>query len=136
MTVSRFLGDSILARLGNRTVLTASGFIALSGLCILLLAPAAWIALVGFVFVGLGAGNIVPILFRLAGAQNTMPKSLAVAALTTAGYAGMLVGPAAVGFLSNGMGLHNAFWLMAILMACVPVFGKRVTAANPRGTNW
>ena len=53
-------------------------------------------------------------------------KGLAVAALTTAGYAGMLVGPAAIGFLSKEIGLHNAFWLLAALLACVPIFGKHV----------
>ena len=132
MTVSRFAGDSIVARFGNRIVLTRGGVIALLGLCGLLLAPVAWIGLVGFVFVGLGAANIVPILFRLAGAQHRMPKGLAVAALTTAGYAGMLTGPAAIGFLSKGIGLHNAFWLLAALLACVPIFGKHVTADNSR----
>jgi MFS family permease len=81
---------------------------------------------------GLGAANIVPILFRLARTQHTMPKGLAVAALTTAGYAGMLTGPAAIGFLSKGIGLHKAFWLLAALLACVPIFGKHVTAENSR----
>jgi MFS family permease len=135
MTFSRFLGDAIVARFGNRTVLTVGGVIAFSGLCVLLLAPVAWIALVSFVLVGLGAANIVPILFRLAGAQNTMPKGFAVAALTTAGYAGMLTGPAAIGFLSKGIGLHNAFWLLAALMACVPIFGKQVTAESAPATS-
>jgi predicted MFS family arabinose efflux permease len=130
MTFSRFIGDGIVARFGNRFVLRVGGVIALLGLCGLLLAPVAWIALVSFVFVGLGAANIVPILFRLAGTQHTMPKGLAVAALTTAGYAGMLTGPAAIGFLSKGIGLHNAFWFLAALMACVPIFGKHVTAEN------
>ena len=96
----------------------------------ILLAPVAWIGLVSFVFVGLGAANIVPILFRLAGTQQKMPKGLAVAALTTAGYAGMLTGPAIIGFLSKGIGLHNAFWFLAALLACVPIFGKHVTAEN------
>jgi MFS family permease len=123
MTFSRFVGDGIVARFGNRFVLTLGGVIALLG-------PVAWIGLVSFVFVGLGAANIVPILFRLAGTQHTMPKGLAVAALTTAGYAGMLTGPAAIGFLSKGIGLHNAFWFLAALMACVPIFGKHVTAEN------
>jgi predicted MFS family arabinose efflux permease len=131
MTLSRFAGDGIVARFGNRTVLTLGGVTALLGLCGLLLAPVAWIGLVGFVFVGLGAGNIVPILFRLAGTQHTMPKGLAVAALTTAGYAGMLLGPAVIGFLSKGIGLHNAFWFLAALLACVPIFGKYLTLENP-----
>jgi predicted MFS family arabinose efflux permease len=131
MTFSRFVGDSIVARFGNRIVLTLGGVTALLGLCGLLLAPVAWIGLVSFVFVGLGAANIVPILFRLAGTQHTMPKGLAVAALTTAGYAGMLAGPAVIGFLSKGIGLHNAFWFLAALLACVPIFCKYVTAEDP-----
>jgi predicted MFS family arabinose efflux permease len=130
MTLSRFVGDGIVAKFGNRIVLTVGGLIALLGLCGLLLAPVAWIGLVSFVFVGLGAANIVPILFRLAGTQHKMPKGLAVAALTTAGYAGMLMGPAAIGFLSKGIGLHNAFWFLAALMACVPIFGKHVTTED------
>jgi MFS family permease len=128
MTFSRFVGDGIVPRFGNRFVLTLGGVIALLGLCGLLLAPVVWIGLVSFVFVGLGAANIVPILFRLAGTQHKMPKGLAVAALTTAGYAGMLTGPAVIGFLSKGIGLHNAFWFLAALLACVPIFGKHVTA--------
>jgi predicted MFS family arabinose efflux permease len=128
MTFSRFVGDGIVARFGNRFVLRVGGVIALLGLFCLLLAPVAWIALVSFVFVGLGAANIVPILFRLAGTQDKMPKGLAVAALTTAGYGGLLTGPAVIGFLSKGFGLHNAFWFLAALLACVPIFGKHVTA--------
>ncbi|AEU35924.1 major facilitator superfamily MFS_1 [Granulicella mallensis MP5ACTX8] len=131
MTFSRFVGDGIVARFGNRIVLTLGGVTALLGLCGLLLAPVAWIGLVSFVFVGLGAANIVPILFRLAGTQHTMPKGLAVAALTTAGYAGMLTGPAVIGFLSKGIGLHNAFWFLAALLACVPIFCKYVTVEDP-----
>jgi MFS family permease len=130
MTFSRFVGDGIVARFGNRFVLTLGGGIAVLGLCGLILAPAAWIGLVSFVFVGLGAANIVPILFRLAGTQPRMPKGLAVAALTTAGYAGLLTGPAVIGFLSKGIGLHNAFWFLAVLMACVPIFGKYVTVQD------
>src|SRR5580698_3296794 len=136
MTFSRFVGDSIVARFGNRIVLTVGGVIALLGLCGLLLAPVAWIGLVSFAFVGLGAANIVPILFRLAGTQHTMSRGLAVAALTTAGYAGMLAGPAAIGFLSREIGLHNAFWFLAALLAFVPIFGSYVTVENPLSSNF
>jgi predicted MFS family arabinose efflux permease len=131
MTLGRFVGDGLVARFENRIVLTLGGVTALLGLCGILLAPVAWIGLVSFVFVGLGAANIVPILFRLAGTQHTMPKGLAVAALTTAGYAGMLTGPAVIGLLSKGIGLHSAFWFLALLLACVPIFGKYLTVENP-----
>jgi MFS family permease len=64
-----------------------------------------------------------------------MPKGLAVAALTTAGYAGMLMGPAAIGFLSKEVGLHNAFWFLAALLACVPIFGKYVSPGRTHEMN-
>jgi hypothetical protein len=81
----------------------------------------------GFLLIGFGASNIVPVLFSLAGRQTVMPAVLAVAALTTTGYAGILAGPAAVGFVSRNFGLPAAFWLLAALMALVPVFARRAT---------
>jgi MFS family permease len=128
MTFSRLIGDRIVARFGNRTILTISGVTGFGGLCLLLLSPVAPIALASFILIGLGAANIVPILFRLAGTQQAMPKGLAVAALTTAGYSGMLAGPAVIGFLSKGSGLHNAFWFLAALFVCPPLLSKYVTS--------
>ncbi len=128
MTFGRLIGDRIVARFGNFTVLTCGGLTALLGLCMLLLAPVAPVALGGILLVGLGAANIVPILFRLAGTQHAMPKGLAVAALTTAGYGGMLIGPAVIGFLSKEIGLHNAFWFLAALLISVPALSRHVTS--------
>jgi len=126
MTFSRFIGDRVVGRFGDRVVLIFSGLVAFLGFCILLLSPFASIVLGGFIFIGLGAANIVPILFRRAGTQHTMPKGLAVAALTTAGYGGMLMGPAVIGFLSKGIGLHSAFWFLATLLVCVPALSRYV----------
>jgi hypothetical protein len=57
-----------------------------------------------------------------------MPAALAVAAITTTGYAGILVGPAAIGFVAQGVGLPAAFWLLAALLCLVPFCARRVTA--------
>jgi MFS family permease len=127
MTFSRFIGDRVVGRFGDRVVLTLSGLVAFLGFCFLLLSPLASFALGSFIVIGLGAANIVPILFRLAGTQHAMPKGLAVAALTTAGYGGMLLGPAVIGFLSKGIGLHSAFWFLAMLLVCIPALSKYVT---------
>jgi MFS family permease len=127
MTFSRFMGDRVVSRFGDRVVLTLSGLVAFLGFCLLLLSPFALIALGSFILIGLGAANVVPILFRLAGTQHTMPKGLAVAALTSAGYGGMLMGPAVIGFLSKGIGLHSAFWFLATLLICIPALSKYVT---------
>ena len=133
MMFGRLIGDRFVARFGNRMVLTLSGVATFVGFCLLLLSPAASIALVSFLWIGLGAANIVPILFRLAGTQQAMPKALAVAALTTAGYSGMLTGPAVIGFLSKAIGLHHAFWLLAALPVSVPLLSRYVTSETAYG---
>jgi fucose permease len=126
MTLGRLTGDRVVARFGNRRVFTWSGLIALAGFFLLLLAPGVLAALAGFALIGLGAANVVPILFRLAGTQHAMPRGLAVAALTTAGYGGMLLGPAGIGFLSKQIGLHNAFWVLVALFALIPALNNYV----------
>ncbi len=84
-------------------------------------------ALAGFLLIGFGASNIVPVFFRLAGAQQAMPAALAVGAITTTGYAGILVGPASIGFLAHSIGLPAAFWMLASLMALVSLTANIIT---------
>jgi hypothetical protein len=50
-----------------------------------------------------------------------MPQSVAVPALTTLGYAGILAGPAGIGFIARHSSLVAAFLVVAVLMAGVAV---------------
>jgi predicted MFS family arabinose efflux permease len=127
MTAGRLTGDAVVARLGDRRTLVVGGVIAVAGVAALLLAPVRLMALAGFVLIGLGASNLVPVLFRRAGQQAVMPAAFAVSAVTTAGYAGVLLGPALIGFLAAGVGLSTAFWLLAALLALVPVSAAKIT---------
>jgi len=70
------------------------------------------------------------VLFRKAGAQRVMPSALAVAAITTTGYAGNLLGPAGVGFVAHHVGLPGAFWVLAALLFLVPCCARLVTTAR------
>ena len=72
--------------------------------------------LAGSVLVALGCANIVPVMFSLAGQQKNMPENLAVPAITIMGYAGVLAGPALIGFVAHSAGLTPAF--MAVAAAC------------------
>ena len=127
MTIGRLSGNRIVARFGNRSVLVWGGLLTVAGFVLLLTAPLVQVAMAGFLLIGFGASNLVPVLFSLAGRQTVMPAVLAVAALTTTGYAGILAGPAAIGFVSRHLGLPAAFWLLAALMAFVPIFARRAT---------
>jgi predicted MFS family arabinose efflux permease len=128
MTAGRFGGDALCARLGDRVVLTAGGLLAVGGFVLVLLAGSAGPAMAGFFCVGLGASNLVPVLFRRAGAQTVMAPGLAIAAISTTGYAGVLLGPAAIGFVSQLAGLPMAFALLAALLTLLPMCAHRVVA--------
>ena len=127
MTAGRLGGDFVTARVGDRATLFWGGLATIAGFALLLTAPIAPVALSGFLLIGLGASNIVPVLFRGAGAQRAMPAGLAVAAIATAGYAGNLLGPAAIGFVAKAVGLPVAFWLLAALVGAVVLCARAVT---------
>jgi predicted MFS family arabinose efflux permease len=126
MTVGRFGGDAVVARIGDSAALFRGGLVAVAGFVVLLVAPITAVALGGFLLIGVGASNLVPVLFRRAGAQSAMPPALAVSAITTVGYAGILAGPAVIGFVAQVISLHGAFWVLALLMCLVPVCARRV----------
>lgn len=128
MTAGRLTGDAIASRIGDHKTMLYGGGIALGGFVVLLTAPAGAIALAGFVLIGLGCSNIVPVLFRRAAAQKAMPPGLAIAAISTTGYAGILAGPAGIGFVAKATGLPVAFWMLAGLLALVPCLANVVTA--------
>ena len=120
MTAGRLTGDRVVRRWGGMRVLLVGGMATAAGFFTVVLAPAPAVALLGFLLVGIGAANIVPVLFTAAGKQKDMPVGLAVSAITTIGYAGILAGPALIGFVSHALGLHLAFaglGLAALLVA-------------------
>jgi MFS family permease len=128
MTIGRFAGDRVVHRFGGRAVLSGGALVAAGGLAVTALLPSQAAAIAGFALVGLGAANVVPVLFTGAGRQTAMPESLAVPAMTTIGYAGLLAGPAAIGFVAHRTGLVTAFALLAMLMTGVAFGGRRLSA--------
>lgn len=130
MTIGRLGGDRIVARFGDRAVLFGGSLLAVAGFLIVLSAPAASMALIGFLTIGFGASNVVPVLFRRAGAQRVMPVALAVSAITTIGYAGVLLGPAIVGVVAKAVGLRGAFVLLALLFSCITLLARSVTGGD------
>ncbi len=126
MTAGRLGGDAITGRFGDRATTQWGGVMSVLGFAVLLAGGRLETALAGFVLIGLGASNIVPVLFRRTGNVPGTSAAMAVAALTTVGYAGQLMGPAAVGFVSHLASLPVAFWVLAALMALVPACAGRV----------
>ncbi|HEY0749093.1 MAG TPA: MFS transporter [Steroidobacteraceae bacterium] len=133
MTLGRLMGDAIVRKLGPRIIVAGGGTIAMLGIVLATLVPSWQISLAGYALVGIGCSNIVPVLFSAVGRQRRMPQSVAVPALTTLGYAGILAGPAGIGFIARHTSLVVAFLLVAALMAGVAISSRAFesTASAP-----
>lgn len=121
ISIGRLFGDRLVEWLGIRKVMTGSGIIAAIGFFIVMEAPSAWIAFAGFVVVGLGAANLIPLLFTIASRQKKMPVPQAISSVTTLGYLGLLIGPAMMGFIAHATSLYVVFGIVAGLMIFVSV---------------
>jgi hypothetical protein len=53
-----------------------------------------------------------------------MPEHVAVPAISTLGYAGILAGPAAIGFVAHAASLPAAFLVIAGLLVGVALSGR------------
>ncbi len=127
MTIARLTGDRIVQALGGTRVIFLGGLCAAAGFLLVVLIPASEAAFAGFILVGLGASNIVPVLFTAAGNQKTMPVSLAIAAVATLGYAGILAGPALIGFVAQLSSLSISFVMVALSLVVVASCARAVT---------
>ena len=66
----------------------------------------------------------MPVLYTSVGRQTVMPEHVAVPAITTLGYAGILAGPAVIGFVAHVASLSAAFLILAILLLGVAMSGR------------
>lgn len=121
MATMRLLGDKLVARLSGRKVVIAGSLVAASGLLLVVLTPWIATALLGFILLGLGSANIVPVFFSEGGRLKEVSASVAIPAITTIGYAGQLAGPALLGFIAYHFSLPVAIGLTGVLMLVVAI---------------
>lgn len=126
MLLMRLLGDAIVNRVGARRVVLAGSIIAITGFLIVIFSPAGKFIFLGFFAIGFGCANIVPIFFSLMGRQRDMPLNAAVSSVSTFGYLGVLMGPAAIGFIAHSTSLLASFVLLAVLLAVQLFIGLHV----------
>lgn len=126
MTVCRLTGDRLVRWIGPKVTVIGGSLVAAAGLALATLIPSWPLSLLGYALVGVGCSNIVPVLFSLAGKQDEMPESIAVPAITTMGYAGVLLGPAFIGFVAHAANLATALMILAAMLAGVAVSARRL----------
>ena len=130
MVGGRLVGDWVVRALGPRRVVVYGGATAAVGMALAVLVPQPVPTAVGFALVGLGAANVVPVLFSAAGRFGSSP-SAGVAMVATFGYAGFLGGPPLIGAVATWAGLRAGLALLFFASLSVALGGLRVEGRAP-----
>jgi hypothetical protein len=132
LALARLTGDRLIARLGRRLVVQASGLVAAAGAILVVAAPTAPVALLGWATLGAGLAAIAPAVLGAVPSATGLAPPVAVAAVTTLGYLGSFTGPPLVGALAELTGLSTALGLL-VAAALVPVLlaGRALSRGQP-----
>jgi MFS family permease len=129
MVAGRLAGDRLVERFGPAALVRAGGTLAAGGFAVALVVAQPAAAFAGLACLGAGLASLVPIVFRAGGAMPGIPPGVALAAVSTTGYLGFMVGPPLIGALAELSGLPTALWLLVALGAAVAALSP---TARPR----
>ncbi len=117
MTIFRFSGDAITARIGRGWMIRLGGLIAAVGLTMVVLAPSPFLAMAGFGVAGIGFSSIIPLVFAASGHIPNVSESAGVSFVTGLGYIGFLVGPPMIGLIAQFTSLRFGLSTLVLLSA-------------------
>jgi predicted MFS family arabinose efflux permease len=130
MTAGRLVGDALNRRIGPVRLLQAGAAVTAIPMTVMLLAGSAPVALACLFLLGLGVANGVPLMFSAAGRQPGTAPGPGIAAVSSTGSIGFLVGPPLIGFLA---GATTLIWALAVLVPAAVAVGLLARrAAGPR----
>lgn len=126
MAMGRFMADWFASRFGLKRILQLSGLLTASGLLVAVAFPYIYTAMLGFLLVGFGVSSVVPMVYSAAGRSTTMSPGMALAAVSTIGFIGFLIGPPVIGFVAGAFNLRISFILIAVMGICVTAISSKV----------
>lgn len=124
--LARLPGDSLTMHFGPRRLLALSLPVAFAGFLGILLISGGPLLFVSYILIGVGCANTVPIFYSSLGTQKDMPVADAVAAVSTIGYAGILLAPAVLGFIGRAFSLTASFTLVTALLVIMSIMAMRL----------
>jgi MFS family permease len=138
MLAGRLAGDRLRRRIGARRLLTYAGLGTAAAVTVVVLAPAAEVAIAGFVLTGLAICTVIPTTISVAGTVSPGRSAGAVTQVGAMGYGGLVLGPVVIGFLADVSSLRAGLavaGVLGLLIAAgaryVPV--RRLVAVAGRG---
>ncbi|MBG0832261.1 MFS transporter [Planomonospora sp. ID67723] len=137
MLIGRLAGDRVRTRFGARGMIIVSGLATAATFAVVVTSSSVAVAVSAMLFVGLAVATISPVAFSLAGEATGNPGP-AIAQTGAMGYAGLLLGPVIIGFLSDLASLRTALGVAVVLGVLIAVAGRFLprpgtTSAAPAG---
>lgn len=129
MAACRFVADRLVARFGPVSVVRAGSLVAAGGLALGLAVHEPAAAVAGFALLGAGLAPVVPITFSAAGNTGLGPTGAILGRVVTISYVGLVVGPIAIGWVAEQVGLRAALGIPAALALLVAAVAGRVRIA-------
>jgi predicted MFS family arabinose efflux permease len=133
MAVGRLTGDRLMERIGAVRIVRAGAAVSAGGLGISLFAAEPVFALAGFAAAGAGFSIIFPAALSAAGHSDEMAAGPALAAVSSAGYFGFLVGPPSIGFVAELVGLGTALYIVVALSSVIVLLAGSVRSGGAKG---
>ncbi|GLX02442.1 MFS transporter [Microtetraspora sp. NBRC 16547] len=129
MLLARLSGDRLRMRFGAARLMGFSGLATAATFTVVVVAPSAIVALFAMLFVGIAVSTISPLALSLAGTATDTPGP-AIAQAGAMGYAGLLLGPVVIGFLSGATSLRVAMVTAVVLGILIAVATRFLARAR------
>jgi MFS family permease len=109
MATGRFLGDTVISRIGRKRTMQISGVTISAGMALSVCFPYLVTATIGFMLVGLGVSTNIPSVYSVAGRNEKVPAGVALAMVSSVSYLGFLMGPPLIGYISALSSLRYSY---------------------------
>lgn len=130
MALGRFVADWVVGKIGFKKTIQWSGIIISTGLAIAIAFPYLVTAITGFFLVGFGVSSVIPLIYSEAGKTTTVNAGYALAAVTSIGFLGFLLGPPMIGLIASAFSLRVSFVVVALMGLIIVLLVQRVKSSS------
>ena len=115
MAAGRFIADWVVSKFGFTKTIRISGLLIATGLGLAVVFPYLSTAITGFFIVGFGVSSVVPLVYSEAGRSKIVSPGVALAAVSSIGFLGFLIGPPMIGIVAGLFSLRISFLIISII---------------------
>ncbi len=129
MALARLFMDPVVDRYSPRLVAGALLGVAAVGLVMVALAPHPYVALFGFLLMGVGCSSVYPLAVSAAAQRTDRPASVNVASLGQMTFVVFFAGPPLLGFVAQAFGIRMSYLIILPLVVAALLV---IRALEPR----